>query len=452
MKIKIALFLGGLSIVILLSLFLVLGSIKFNAKNYKDIFVESNSNCRLNSKLSFDQKNCHEAAAKAFFFKREEVAVDVFEYLCSSGYMNSCKVRDWNNYIFSGILFTPPKKDIDSLIRNCFNMKVLYFDKNYYCEELEKIAVILDDRDTQISIKLMRENFNYSNIQISKEDFFIIDLAVADSYQMLKCTNPTQTGECNAIGAVYKLRMLMHEALVDKSKYSKLKLVVRNICQSSPEFCELLLNNSNFLILSLTYRDIDYFKTLPLSFEASHFVTGSIQKLQEKEVLSNEWLKDVKSPFLKNLLLNFGERHSEIKKECEGKSDKAGCFLGIKDVGEGRGQLTLLKSYCEAGDKQSCVLVNIYNRGLDQYVDNRYFIYPSFIDYKESLVGWDFTSSLSYKLASFLAHKRNLILVSLIFLLLISQIYIIHLYSKSSDVFKYIRTKTIEELKSKINK
>ena len=130
MKFKFFAIFAGLSFFILFGIYLSLRALKVNTKNYKDIFVDTNSSCRLKSKLSFDQKNCHEAAAKAFFFEREEVAVDVFEYLCSSGYMNSCKVRDWNNYIFSGILFTPPKKDIDSLIRNCFNMKALYFDKN----------------------------------------------------------------------------------------------------------------------------------------------------------------------------------------------------------------------------------------------------------------------------------------------------------------------------------
>jgi hypothetical protein len=452
MKLKIFAIFAGLSLIILAGIYQALGSLKFNAKNYKDIFVESESRCRLNSKLSLDQKNCHEAAARAFFFNREDVAVDVFEYLCSNGYMTSCRVRDWNNYIFSGILFTPPKKDIDSLLRNCFNMKVPIFEKNYYCVELEKIAVVLNDRDTQISIKLMQANFKYSNLKISKEDYFIMDLAVADSYHILKCKNSASSDECKAIGSVYELRMLMHEALVDKNKYSRLKLVVGQICQTSEDFCQLVLNNSHFLTLSFTYRDIDYFKTLPLSFDASQFVMGSIQEFKGKEVLSDEWLNDVKSPFLKYLLLNFDNRHSQIKKECEQKPDKSGCFLGIKDVGEGRKELSLLKSYCSAGDKQSCILVNIYNKDLDKYVDDGFFIYPSFLDYKESLLGWDFTSSFSYKLSSFLAHKRNLILVSLILLLLIFQMYIIHLYSKSSDVFKYIRTKTMEEIKAKIKR
>lgn len=452
MKLKIFVSFAALSFVFFLGIYFALESLKFNATKYHDFFPEKESRCRLNSKLSLDQGYCHEAAAKAFLSNHENIAIDVFDYLCSSGYMNSCRVRDWNNYIFSGIRYTPPRKDVDLLLRNCFNMKVSLFEKDYYCDELEKIALVLNDKDTQLSIKLMRENFNYSNILIEKEDFFVLDFAIADSYNLLKCGKSNSSDYCKSIRLVHDLRMLMHESLVDKDKYYRLKSVVNKICQSSDKLCNLILNDSHFLIFSFTYRDIDYFKTLPLSFEASEFVVTSILQSRTKEIMNNDWLYDIKSPYLRYILLRLDRRYSQIHKECEKKSDKSGCFLGFKNVQEVREQFSLLKTYCSGGDDQSCILANIFYKGLDKYVSGELLIWPTFLDYKESLLGWEFTSSPTYKISSFIAQKRDLILMYLIFIILVFQIYIIVLFSKSSDVFKYIKTKTLEELKAKINR
>jgi hypothetical protein len=225
-----------------------------------------------------------------------------------------------------------------------------------------------------------------------------------------------------------------------------LKKEVSRICKTQKKKCHLILNNSNFLALAYTYRDFNFFKTLPLSYEASTFIVLSMNI-----ALSDEWIHTVNSPYLRYLLFNVYNSYEAILNSCKENSDKRGCFLAFKDIRSAKDNIPALKKFCLGGDEDSCTVLKIFDSNLDQYIDKDHDL-RGIIDYKETLIAEEFTRSFRFRVASFISSKRNQIIVLLTFINLLFQLYIIHLYLKSNDIFKYIRSKTIQEIRSKLNK
>jgi len=448
LKILIVLILASLSFVII-GLGLV-NIIRFDPENYLKLYDAIPSNCKINSKISIDQKNCYKSASIAFLKEKgSPETYDIYEYLCLNGSMQSCRMRDWFNFFFTSLLYTPAKTNIENLVSNCFNQTKLYNEKAYYCNRLYEIAKSLKDQSTMTSIDLMRLNFNFTNIHITPEQFLQMEFGLSSIYYELKCDKGL-SNECISLSPWHELKNLIHESLINKAKFARLKKITNEICSTKGWQCNLLLENSNFLILAFIHQDIDFFIDLPLNFEASRFIMESIQQKDSKKVLDIKWLLKVKSNYLRFLLLNFSSQNDLILEECKQGQDKSGCFLSFKDNRSGRENLLKLKEFCSHGDFHSCSLVNIYEQNLDRYFSGGQPIYPTMIEQKEELIGWDITNSFTFKLGSFLSKHRNAIIITLIFLTLIFQFYIVHLYSKSSEVFKYIREKTLEEIYAKL--
>jgi hypothetical protein len=423
--------------------------LKFDPKKYYDLYPSPRLDCRLNSKLSFDQLNCHSNAAKAFLEDRPSTAtIDVFEYLCANGLTKSCRVRDWFNYVFSSVLYTPPISNIDSNIKNCFDFKKPYFEKEYYCDHLSLLATELNDLSTKTNIKIMKSNFNYQDLDLSPREFFSTEIALSNYYYESKCQN-SSSSVCVKLKPWHDLKNIMLEALDKREVYERLKKIVSEICGQDDLNCKMIIEDSNFLALSYIYSDIDFFKMLPLSYEGASFISGSIQQKDSDYVLNPDWLLKIKSRYLKFMLLNFDKKNDQILDECMKSKDKSGCFLSFHDVKSAKKNVSILKDFCLSGDSQSCIILNIFKLGLESYTSDEIQMI-SLLEQKEVLIGSELVNRIQFKIASFLAKNRNIILVLLIFIVLVFQVYIIHLYSKSSDVFQYIRAKTIEDLKNKL--
>jgi hypothetical protein len=295
----------------------------------------------------------------------------------------------------------------------------------------------------------MKAGIDLSGIHLDPVDYFSLDYAHANIYYEVKC-KATKSLECNNIKPWYELKNILRESLININKYKRLKKIVTEICSFNNDHCEMIIEKSDFLALAYTYNDIDFFKNLPLSFEAAIFVLGSIQEKDKSRVLNSNWISGIKSRYVKFLLLNFNNKNKEILEACNSSSDKTGCFLSYKYNKEGRVNINKFKEFCSSGDGQSCTILKIYNMGLDKYVNDSTTIFPGILGNMESLIASDIANSFKFKITSFLSLKRNTIIVFLIFVVFIFQIYIIHLYSKSKDVFSYIRKKTLEEIKSKL--
>ncbi len=435
-----------LSIIIATTAYFGLGLIKLDPSRYRHLYSDKKLTCRITSKFSLDQENCYQAAINSLLRMESGYADDVFEYLCANGHMKSCITRDWFNFAYFSNAFVPPKTDIKSLINNCFNLNYLYYEKFYFCGKLDEVAKSLNDYDTITSIKLMKANNNFSKIYVSEEDFFIANKALTDLYFESRCNND-HTNKCNSLFELNLIKSLMHESLVKKDKYLILKREVSRICKTKKNECHLILNNSNFLALAYTYRDFNFFKTLPLSYEASIFIIQSMNT-----AFNDEWIYTVNSPYLRNLLFNAYDSYEAIFKSCKENSDKRGCFLAFKDIHSAKENIPTLKEFCSGGDESSCTILKIFDSNLDQYVDKNYDLRGGIIEYKETLIAEEFTRSFRFRVASFISSKRNQIIVLLTFINLLFQLYIIHLYLKSNDIFKYIRSKTIQEIRSKLNK
>lgn len=420
--------------------------------------------CRIYSTDYFQRERCYENALSIYLNNPEfrDTALVAFQDVCNQGESNACFAMD-ELQKESSLNYSPFQEHIDNgnldALR-CINKKQSPQDpyiKDYYCNKAYVYGQLVKDTYLISEIEQNWRPFEGKFFLSQIEHNFVFDDAYNEGLFKKNCSSiqsDNQKQYCAKFSEVNNLRKKLFTAVYNAKKpdLDLIKSTMQEVCTKFPMGCWILSEEADFNIEIYKRHNSneksDYLKNFGSGLSL-------LQRMLVWAWIKEDGLLNSTKPFTQQdtiLKLYLEGKHSEILGLCSNeKNNKDGCFLGFKDFGEAKINSELLEGFCEGKDKFSCKLKDLIKNNHILNIPDARSIKNLYHNYRSSIL----VTYLDYplrKFSLFLDSHRTTIIALTIGFILIVQFFIIMLFKRSEDVFRFIRQQTIEKIQSKLNK
>lgn len=383
----------------------------------------------------------------------------ILAYSCDSGKHIACSLRSSIDDIVTSLGI--PRKSSQSLskiISNCTytdRSENQYlnsaFDQGLYCNQLKDIATYMKDNsllsvavsyNCTKNLKECNETLPYNifNSQSGNETLFQINCfpKQVDNYY---CTN---------LKKIIDFQKEFYELFYKKTFATRKMSDFSKLCLKYPDQCKTATSQPlyfNRLIFNIPRSDpensLSFYDRFDLNFESAWFLVQNIDATNPSSNYKNRSLH-----FLK---LSLSNQYKTIIDECAKSNNKNYCFLGIKELSDGKKKLNLLREYCQKGDEISCSYISMINKSSEFKLSDDIFMINYYINWEWVEVNYLSIEPVHKFLRTLNQAKFPIILVFSAIFIFLSFTFVIFA-KKLEELLSYLKQKKIEELKNKINK
>ncbi len=419
--------------------FLIVANLYNRPKIYSELLGEQ-SVCNLVSFDVFENERCYRNAMIIMYKGYSKQSMEILEDLCSNGYGVACFARD-QYYNLGNSVGNSYKY---GSFRNSLNFCLIHPVENdydgYYCRSLSSSAYLIKDKSTSRMIECKKDQ---SKCTKSSPEDMIYSLEFKKLLFKKFCTDKT----ANSSGFCLGLKDYISIEPLEDDNTKKTKIFgsrLTSFCSENKEMCLDVINKAS--VLNAIFRNVNLANLFPVE----HLTRESSQSLSFAfQSMPDEWITNLKNPYLKFFSLSVKGSYQKIKEICDSSIDKAGCVLMFPTLKEIEKNFDDVKKLCQKGDSVACDMKLMSESSmLDLAAKDTKTTY--IFRNKEYFVLENIITHPTFKIRTFLnVYKYHFMAVVLIIMFSI-QLYVIILYKRSDDTFDYLKKHQSDKIKKKL--